>query len=72
MKEFEGLTIETYEEQVFDTTKWRYASSALVGEMYYRFGTNWAREAVSRGFIPYYGLDTFVHWKFKRTPLITP
>lgn len=72
LDEFAGLIIEPWNEQVIDTTKWRYRSCSQINEGFWRWGNNWARKATAYGWIPYYGKDTFIHWKQLRDTEITP
>lgn len=64
--EFKGVEIEKYEDQLFDTTKFRYASPMLVEDMYRRHGDDYAKKAIEDGFIPYYDEIGFVRWKQKK------
>lgn len=60
------LLLEKFEDQIFDTSRYRYASSSLVNDMYHSFGDKWYLQAVLEGFIPYRGEDGYVHWKLLR------
>lgn len=57
--------VESYEEQDFDRTKWHFASTSLVSDMFHAH-SEWHRAALNHGFVPYWGEDNYVHWKLKR------
>lgn len=67
MNEFDGLAIEKWEDQVIDITEWRYASPAMICDIFYHHGDEWARRAAASGWIPYYDEIGFVRWKCKRS-----
>jgi len=61
----EGTPIQSYEEQIFDKTKFRYSSNSHVSGIFHDRPT-WVKEALSYGFIPYIGNDNFIHWKLEK------